>query len=198
MSGCVHATVGVLGGSFNPVHNGHLNLACRIIERGFVDKVLLMLSPQNPLKVNSGEMASDADRLAMLRIATTGLEAVEACDIELSMPRPSYSIDSLSLLSRRWPDVDFRLIIGSDNWVVMDRWKDYKEIVGRFRPIVYPRPGYNPLESPLGAPPSIVEAPLYDISSTRLREAIKAGENLGQWLAPGVEEYIRKNRLYIK
>lgn len=198
MSASGHTTVGVLGGSFNPVHKGHVNLACGIVDRGLADKVVLMLSPRNPLKADADDLAPDADRLAMLRIATEGLHGVEVSDIELSMPVPSYSIDSLSLLASRWPDVDFRLIVGSDNWVMMDRWKDYAEIVRRFRPIVYPRPGYDATVSPLGPPPTIVDAPVFDISSTRLREAIPSEPDLSRWLAPGVEEYIRKHRLYIK
>ena len=105
-------TAGIFGGSFNPVHNGHIALAKAIVERGIVDEVWLSLSPQNPLKDHPEELVDDADRLAMLRLATNGIKGLEVCDIELSLPRPSYTINTLRALSRQYPRNRFRLIIG--------------------------------------------------------------------------------------
>ena len=110
--------IGIFGGSFNPVHCGHIGLADAMVERGLVDEVWMVLSPQNPLKHLGSAMASDTDRMAMLRIACEGNPRLHACDVELSMPRPSYTVDTLRLLASRYPEHRFCLII------------------------IYPRPGF--------------------------------------------------------
>ena len=111
--------VGILGGSFNPVHFGHTMLASYLSQYTMLDEVWLLLSPRNPLK-DSSILVNDAHRLAMLKIATDSMAKVEVCDIELSLPRPSYTINTLKVLSQRYPQHSFRLIIGSDNWLIFD------------------------------------------------------------------------------
>ena len=186
---------GVLGGSFNPVHAGHLMLASYLAQFTDLDEVWLMLSPANPLKVRTDDV-TDSQRLAMLRIACEGHRGVSECDVELSMPRPSYSIDSLSRLSELHPDRDFRLTVGSDNWLIFDRWRAYEEIIRRFRPIIYPRPGYPVDASTLPAGVTMVNAPVADVSSTFIRSAIAEGKDMGAFLPAGVAGYIKENGLY--
>lgn len=189
--------IGILGGSFNPVHIGHVLLADYLTQFAGLDEVWLMLSPQNPLKVSDGTRpAPDSARLEMLRLATDGCSNVHPCDIELTMPRPNYTIDSLSLLAARYPETDFCLVIGSDNWNIFNRWRDYRKIMDLFAPIVYPRPGYPVDTSALPSGITLVDAPVFDISSTFLRKAIAAGHDMRLFLPRGVWDYITTNRLY--
>ncbi|MFG6396866.1 MAG: nicotinate (nicotinamide) nucleotide adenylyltransferase [Muribaculaceae bacterium] len=184
-------TAGIFGGSFNPVHNGHIALAKAIVERGIVDEVWLSLSPQNPLKDHPEELVDDADRLAMLRLATNGIKGLEVCDIELSLPRPSYTINTLRALSRQYPRNRFRLIIGADNMLVFDRWKDHAEIMRDYNPVVYPRPGYD-------CPQAITGLPEFPVSSTEIRNLLKGHKPVNKLLPHAVIEYISQRGLYTR
>lgn len=188
--------VGILGGSYNPVHIGHLMLASYLAQWKYVDKIWLTLSPQNPLK-DSSLLLSDAKRLEMLKIATVNLPQTEICDIELSMPRPSYTINTLEALAQQYPDKRFKLIIGSDNWCIFDRWRDWQRILDDFGVIVYLRPGY-PVENPNVNGLTVVDAPGIDISSTFIRGAIEQGRDVNLFLPNGVYKYISDNKLYVK
>lgn len=189
-------TVGIFGGSFNPVHRGHTAIAEGIVRAGLADEVWLTLSPLNPLKAGSTELAADADRLAMLRLAAEGLPGVEVCDIELSMPRPSYSVNTLRKLSELYPETRFRLVIGGDNWSVFDRWRDYETLLRDYAPIIYPRPG-EVLE---GIPEGVDVCgglPLIDVSSTMVRERVAAGLPVNNLVDPKVYKYIIDHKLYL-
>ncbi|MDE5661544.1 MAG: nicotinate-nucleotide adenylyltransferase [Muribaculaceae bacterium] len=186
--------IGILGGSFNPVHIGHMMLASYLVQWGYVDKVWLMLSPRNPLK-EPGELLPDMKRLSMLSIAAKGAPDIDICDIELSMPKPSYTINTLDLLAERYPDRRFRLIIGSDNWAIFDRWREAQRILDDYGVIVYPRPGY-PIVNEHAAGMEVVDAPMVHVSSTFIRNAIAKGRNMNYFLPAGVYKYIIDNRLY--
>ena len=181
-------TVGVMGGSYNPPHNGHIAVARAVIAAGLADRVMLVLSPQNPLKAADSDMAPDADRMEMLRLAVAGELRLEASDIELSMPRPSYTAATLRRLVAEHPDCCFRLIIGGDNWAIFDRWRQHEYIWEHFSPIVYPRPGF-PREG-------CVEMETFDVSSTELRRLLAEGAPVNNLLPPGVENYIVEHGLY--
>lgn len=187
-------TIGILGGSFNPVHIGHLMLAQYMCQWGYVDKVWLTLSPQNPLK-KASDLMPDMKRLAMLHKATKDIKGIETCDIELSMPRPSYTIDTLNTLSHRYPAKKFRLIIGSDNWLAFRKWKDWETILDSYSVLVYPRLGY-PI--PAGETDGMekVDAPIIEISSTFIRDAIANERDISLFLPAGVYKYISENKLY--
>jgi nicotinate-nucleotide adenylyltransferase len=180
-------TIGIFGGSFNPVHNGHIKLAQAILENTPIDRVWFTLSPRNPLK-EADTLESDTNRLIMLQRAVRGIEGVSVCDIELSMPRPSYTIDTLRYLSKKYPEHKFRLIIGADNWQIFDQWRDYKEILISYKPIVYPRPGY-PLND-------TIDVPKFDISSTQIRDYIAKDWQFRHLVPPAVATYIEQQRLY--
>lgn len=181
--------IGVFGGSFNPVHIGHIGLAKAMVSRGVVDNVWLILSPHNPLKEVEG-LASDEDRLEMLKLACRGQKGLHACDVELTMPRPSYTVDTLRELSRRYPQHRFRLIIGADNMAIFDRWREPDYILSHYSPIVYPRAGFECADA--------LNLPMFDVSSTEIRDRIAQGKPLSKLLPPAVEDYIRSNRLYLK
>lgn len=186
--------VGIFGGSFNPVHAGHLMLASWIAQCGLVDNVWLMLSPSNPLKANDS-LASDEHRLRMLQLALGNDPLVKLSTLELELPRPSYTINTLRALDRTYPDCEFVLIVGSDNLAIFNKWRESETILSDYGLIVYPRPGY-PLPGVLPPGVTAVEAPLLDISSTRIRQCLSRGWNMNFFLPPGVYKYIKENKLY--
>ena len=187
-------TIGILGGSFNPVHAGHMMLASYLSQWGYVDEVWLTLSPRNPLK-EPGDLLPDMKRLSMLNIAVKGATKIDICDIELTMPKPSYTINTLELLRERYPDYKFKLIIGSDNWRIFDQWRDAQRILDEFGAIVYLRPGY-PVEQRHIVGLEVVDAPMMNVSSTFIRDAIARGRNMNYFLPAGVYKYIIDNKLY--
>lgn len=188
-------TIGILGGSFNPVHVGHLMLASYMQQFGGMDEVWLMLSPLNPLKANPEELIPDITRLRMLELAVGETKGILVNDIELSMPRPSYTINTLRYLAKRYPRHQFKLIIGSDNWKRFNEWKDYEEIIDDFGVVIYPRPGY-PLGTIYDPGVEVVNAPTADISSTFIRRAIARGKDMKFFLPQGVNDFIKTNNLY--
>jgi nicotinate-nucleotide adenylyltransferase len=189
-------TIGIFGGSFNPVHIGHMMLASYLTQWGYVDEVWLTLSPLNPLK-DAAELLPDIKRLAMLSIAAKGADAIDICDIELSMPKPSYTIDTLRVLAERYPEYRFKLIIGSDNWQIFDRWRSAQQILDDFGVLVYLRPGY-PVDKRHIDGMEVVDAPMAHVSSTFIRQAIAKGRNMNYFLPAGVYKYILDNKLYRK
>ena len=188
--------IGIFGGSFNPVHMGHLMLASYMQQFEGFDEVWLMLSPLNPLKTSSSELIPDLTRLKMLEIAVKGVKGLEVSDIELSMPRPSYTINTLRYLAKRYPRHSFRLIIGADNWRIFSQWKDSEKIIEEFGVTVYPRPGYSIPTIYDDNVDIVAAAPLAEISSTFLRKAIAKGKDMRFFLPLGVEDFIRENNLY--
>ena len=188
--------IGILGGSFNPVHIGHMILADYIAQFTDVDEVWLMLSPLNPLKEHPEELISDRHRFAMLGIAAQGSPYIKPCDTELTLPKPSYTANSLDHLSRQYPPCRFSIIIGSDNWHIFDRWYRHDHILRHYSPIIYPRPGYPIDADTLPAGVTLVQAPVMEISSTFIRKSIAAGHCMNYFLPQGVNEYIVKHRLY--
>jgi nicotinate-nucleotide adenylyltransferase len=186
--------IGVLGGSFNPVHVGHVMLASYLAQYADLDQVWLMLSPRNPLKEAEG-LADDNHRLAMLQVAAGDCNHIKVCDIELSMPRPSYTINTLDRLKNDYPDKQFSLIIGSDNWQIFDRWRDSDRIIADYGVIVYPRPGYDVVIDGIDGV-RFVDAPVVNLSSTFIREGIALGNDMDAFLPKGVNDYIKKHNLY--
>ncbi|MDE5628274.1 MAG: nicotinate-nucleotide adenylyltransferase [Muribaculaceae bacterium] len=188
-------TIGILGGSFNPVHIGHMMLASYLTQWGYVDNVWLTLSPLNPLK-DADSLLPDTKRLNMLAIAAKGADAIDICDIELSMPKPSFTINTLDLLAERYPDKRFKLIIGSDNWQIFEQWRDWQRILNDYGVMVYLRPGY-PVEKRSVDGLEVVDAPMVHVSSTFIRNAIARGRNMNYFLPAGVFKYISDNKLYV-
>lgn len=188
--------IGVFGGSFNPVHIGHLILAEYILQFGNIDEIWFLLSSLNPLKSNPEELVADQHRLDMLRIAIEGKARMSVCDIELSMPRPSYTINTLERLADQYPDCRFSLIIGADNWCVFDQWREHDKIINRFSPIVYPRQGYDICLTDMPENVTMINAPIIEISSTFIRRIIKQGLDPDVYLPYGVGQYISANHIY--
>lgn len=195
MSSSEKQTIGILGGSFNPVHIGHMMLASYLAQWGYVSQVWLTLSPRNPLKKDPDALLPDMKRLTMLNLALKGSTGLDVCDIELSMPVPSFTINTLDVLSQRYPDKQFKLIIGSDNWAIFEKWREHQRILDEYGVIVYPRPGY-PVDTPHVDGMELVNAPMVNISSTFIRNAIAKGRNMDYFLPQGVYKYIADHKLY--
>ena len=176
--------IGIYGGSFNPVHFGHVGLAKWVIENTDLDELWLLVSPNNPLKP-AGLLAPEEERLAAVRDAIKGIEGLKASDFEFSLPRPSYTANTLRELQKAYPEHEFTLVIGEDNLAIFDRWREYEYILANFRIFVYPRnlSGKAGLtakwsfsetvlqEKPVKEIRYLSEAPTFDISSTELRAA---------------------------
>lgn len=192
-------TTGVFGGSFDPIHNGHVALARYALESCGLDEVWLMVSPRNPLKPHA-TVATDSQRLEMAELATAGIYGIRVSDFEYSLPIPSYTWLTLSKLRRAYPDRSFKLIIGGDNWADFNRWKNPDLIKDEFGVIVYPRPGETIPTPPDGV--RILEgAPQMPVSSTEIRHLLThrdpAGEfRLKETLNPAVLAYIRRHHIY--
>lgn len=178
---------GIYGGSFNPIHNGHIAIARAMLDCDAVDEVWLMVSPQNPLK-QSADLLDERLRLDMTRRATADIPCVTACDYEFHMPRPSYMWHTLQSLSRDYPDREFTLLIGADNWQVFDRWYHADDIIAHYPIRIYPRRGYDIEASTLPQDVKLVDTGLYDVSSTMVRERIRRGEDVSQLIPASIME----------
>ena len=178
--------IGIFGGSFNPIHVGHIALAQAVLERCGLDEVWLMVSPQNPLKRNDSDLLDDGLRLEMAQKALEGVEGVKACDYEFHLPKPSYTWNTLQHLSKDYPDCSFTLLIGGDNWAHFERWRHWKDILREYDVIVYPRDQY------LGT----IDVPLLPVSSTEIRQKVRNNEDISgmvpENIVPLVEKYYRR------
>lgn len=181
---------GIFGGSYNPIHIGHLALANYLCEYGELDELWFMVSPQNPFKARSSDLWNDDLRLELVRLAVKDYPKFQASDFEFHLPRPSYMVTTLQKLREAYPDREFVLIIGADNWESFPRWKDADVIMAHHKLIVYPRPGYEIDESTLPVHVQLVDTPLLEVSSTFIRESLKAGKDVRYFLHPKVWEKI--------
>jgi len=188
--------IGIFSGSFNPIHLGHYELANYLIENDIVDEVWFLVSPCNPLK-NRADLIDEYIRLDMLILAIKNNDCFKASDVEFTLPIPSYSIDTLRVLKGDYPENQFCLIIGSDNALVFDQWKEYSNLLSEFPILVYPRRGYNFDEVKERYPQmKLISSPFYDISSTQIRDFIVQKKDVSSWLHPSVLQYIEENKLY--
>lgn len=188
--------IGIFSGSFNPIHIAHLILANYISEFTYIDEVWFVVSPHNPLKAVTG-LADEKSRLEMCKIALQGMEKLKVSEIEFSMPRPSFTIDTLDCLNEENPELEFTLILGADNWNELHLWKSFERIKKEFKILIYPRLGEKvKIDVEFQKTAQICKAPVIEISSTFIRENIKDDKNLVTFLPYGVYDYIIKNELY--
>lgn len=168
--------VGIFGGSFNPIHTGHIALAKSLCQQAGLDEVWLMVSPMNPFKKEATDLLTDKLRLEMAEQAIADEPKLKACDYEFHMPKPSYTWHTLQALSQDFPHVSFTLLIGGDNWASFDKWFHHEDILNHYPIVVYPRKGCDIGIVPSGV--TIVETPLLNISSTEIRQRIKEGKSI--------------------
>ena len=188
--------IGIFSGSFNPIHMGHVMLANYITEFSYVDEVWFVVTPHNPLKQVEG-LADEKSRLEMCRIAVEGMDKLRASDIEFTMPKPSYTIDTLDRLKEEHPELDFTLIVGADNWSSFHLWRQYERIIEENKILIYPRLGEELLiDKKYSHNVRPCNAPILQISSTFIRSSIKDGKCMSSFLPSGVYDYIVTHKLY--
>ena len=168
---------GIYGGSFNPIHNGHIALARHLLQEAELDEIWFVVSTQNPFKVQQ-QLLADDKRLLLVRKALAPYPQLVASDFEFSLPRPSYMWHTLQGMSAQWPDRELHLIIGADNWLCFDRWYHADDIRSTYPIIIYPRQGYDIVPSALPQGVRLVNTPLYNVSSTEIRADVAAGRDI--------------------
>lgn len=191
--------IGIFCGSFDPIHIGHAMVANYVVQECGLDQLRIMVSRRNPLKTDS-QPADDLDRLEMVRFVCRRNPRLRLSAFELPLPEPSYTYRTLRMVRERYPDDEFTLVIGSDNWLCIDQWREYDKIIEEFPIIIYMRPGYDiPEEARKNLPANVrilEDAPLAEISSTWIRDAVKKGKNLNFFLPDEVLDYIKRRKLY--
>lgn len=175
--------IGLFTGSFNPIHIGHLALANYLREYEGLDEVWFMVSPHNPLKSNS-ELMDGSLRLHMVKQAIAGYPHFHASDFEFHLPQPSYTIRTLNSLRQAYPEHDFHLVIGSDNWALFPKWRDAKQILAHYPILIYPRLSHPIDEATLPAGVRLSHAPIINVSSTFIRQALGEGRDVRFFLHP--------------
>jgi len=187
--------IGLFVGSFNPVHVGHMVIANFMVEHSDLDQVWMVVSPQNPHKKKKS-LASEYDRLHLVQLAIEDIPNIKASDIEFKLPKPSYTVDTLTYLSEKHPEHTFSLIMGGDNLGSFHKWKNYEVILDRYKLYVYQRPSYDvgPLKDHESV--TILDAPLMEISASYIRKQIKEGKSIKFLVTEPVLAELQKTNLY--
>ncbi len=188
--------VGLFCGTFDPIHNGHINIAKYIIDENLANQVWLVVTPENPTKLKNN-ISHFEHRYNMVKIATQKYKNIYASDLELNLKKPNYTIDTLEYVSTKMSNIEFSLIIGEDNYKIFDTWKDYKKILRDFKIYIYPRKG-TLKESPhiINDNAMYIGGPKIDLSSTNIRNIISRKSEPKDLIPPDVMKYIIDKKLY--
>jgi nicotinate-nucleotide adenylyltransferase len=186
--------IGLYFGSFNPIHTGHLIIAEYVVSHCDVQQVWLVVSPQNPLKPSSG-LLNENHRLQLVRLAINDNLKLKASNIEFKLPRPSYTIDTLTFLKEKHPGYSFSVIVGSDSYQNLKKWKNSELLLKDYNFIVYKRPGFNVIDFQ-SISTTILDAPLLNISSTKIRSLIKTGKSIRYMVPEEVRIEIENQNFY--
>ena len=187
--------VGLFFGTFNPIHVGHLVVAGYMTEFTDLKEVWFVVSPQNPMKAEQN-MLEENQRLALVNLAVGNHPKLKVNDIEFSLPKPSFSIDTLTHFSEKYPAHEFVLILGSDNLTTFNKWKNFERILERYSIYVYPRPGFSGGKLSSHVKIKITSAPMLEISSTYIRDAIKNKKDVRYMLTESVYIKIKEMHFY--
>ena len=188
--------IGLFFGTFDPIHNGHLRIAKYITEEKLADKVWLVVTPENPIKVGS-KISSFNHRFNMAKIATENYDNIIPSDLEVNLKKPNYTIDTLEYISNKLKDIEFSLIIGEDNYKIFDTWKDYKKIINKYKIFIYPRKGtLNENLHIINENTMYIGGPRIDLSSTNIRKIVSNNSDPKDLISNKVMEYINSNKLY--
>jgi nicotinate-nucleotide adenylyltransferase len=188
--------VGLFFGSFNPVHTGHLIIAQHLAENSTLDQVWLVVSPHNPLK-EKNSLARDYDRLHLVHLAIEGHRKLKACSDEFTLPKPSYTVDTLAHLKEKYPQHEFALIMGGDNLATFNKWKNFEFILNNYKIFLYNRPGYDDPLGLLNHPNvQICQAPMLEISSSFIRQQLALKKSIRYLVTDEVWKYIESSGMY--
>lgn len=191
----INKKIGLFFGSFNPIHVGHLIIANHVLTNADLSEVWLVVSPHNPLKKKES-LARDYDRLAMVDLSIGENDKIKSSNIEFILPKPSFTIDTLTYLEEKYPNRSFHLIMGGDNLISLPQWKNYEMLISKYPIIIYQRPSYAIPELPEQAKITILDAPRLDISSSYIRECISKGKSVRYLVTDAVFNYIEERNLY--
>jgi len=186
--------IGLYFGSFNPIHIGHLIIANQVLNETDIEKIWFVVSPQNPFK-ESKTLLNEFDRLHMVRLATQDDNRIKCSDIEFNLPKPSYTSNTLTFLSEKYPEHAFALIMGSDSYQNLDKWKNYESIINNYPVYIYKREG-SEIRKDCTIESFILNAPLIEISASQIRENIKAGKSIRYLVPEIVREEIETRKFY--
>ncbi len=189
--------IGLYFGTFNPIHIGHLIIANHMVEFSDLDEVWFVVTPHNPLKKKK-TLLEDHHRLAMVRIAVDDYPKLQASNVEIDLPQPNYTVNTLAYLEEKYPEKNFCLIMGEDNLKSLHKWKNYEVILERYSIYVYPRISEGAVETQFDNHPKIkkVDAPIIELSSTFIRKGIKSGKNIRPMLSAEVWKYLDEMNFY--
>jgi len=186
--------IGLYFGSFNPVHTGHLIIAKHVLNTTDIRQVWLVVSPHNPLK-KSASLLNEYHRLHLVQAAIEGENDLKASNIEFQLPRPSYTIDTLTYLQEKYPTHIFSVIMGSDSFCNIHKWKNHEILIRDYPLYIYRRPGF-PVEHSTTSNIVLLDAPLLEISSIHIRELILGGKSIRYLVPDAVKEEIERNHYY--
>jgi len=189
--------IGLYFGSFNPIHIGHLALANYIVEYTNLDQIWFVVSPQNPLKQRS-QLLDDYQRLHIVNLALRDFQKFRSCNIEFRLPKPSYTIDTLTYLKEQYPNHQFTLIMGEDNLATLHKWKNYELLLNNYNLIVYPRPNCQHTAFHTHEHVRMIDAPQIDISSSFIRQSIAEGKDVQFFVPEKSWQYINEMNFYKK
>jgi nicotinate-nucleotide adenylyltransferase len=187
--------VGLYFGSFNPIHTGHLIIANYVAQNTSLEQVWFVISPQNPLK-KAGSLLNEYHRLYLVQVSIEDEPSLKASDIEFRLPKPSFTIDTLTYLSEKYPTHEFSIIMGSDSYQNLSEWKNYQQLVKLYPIYVYERPGFLPEKKYVNANIVFLKAPLLEISSTYIRKIIREGKSIRYLVPEKVRIEIEQNGYY--
>jgi len=187
--------IGLYFGSFNPIHIGHLIVANYVVQNTDIQQVWFVVSPQNPLK-KSNSLLNEYHRLFLVQVSIEDEPSLKASDIEFRLPRPSYTIDTLTYLSEKYPTHIFSVIMGSDSFNNLTQWKNYGQLLKNYRLIIYERPGFASENNFKDADVTILKAPLLEISSTYVRKVVREGKSIRYLVPEKVRLEIEQNGYY--
>lgn len=188
--------VGLFFGSFNPIHIGHLIIGNTMVEHTDLDQVWYIVTPQNPFKKNK-KLLHEFDRLEMVERAISDNYKLKANNIEFGLPKPSYTIDTLTYIQEKYPETEFVVLLGGDNLESLPRWKNYEQIIEHFGIYVYPRPNGNSSLAIQNDSIKMINAPVLDISATFIRKSIREGKSIRYLVPEAVEKLIELKGYYL-
>ena len=187
--------VGIYSGSFNPIHHGHIMLANYLVEFSDLDELWFVVTPQNPLKKKE-DLLDDDERLKMVQLAIGEDSRFFVSDIEMHLPTPSYTINTLTALSEQHPDCEFVFICGMDSLQNFKNWREYQRILDNYEILVFPREGYDGGELLNYPSVTVLKTPILEISSTFIRQCVKEGRDVRHFMPEKAFLYMKENRFY--